>query len=183
MKATEVDGKLHFVDLNEVEEVRESLLEPKHMNVWAHEMANLYPSGTGYRFFPTKATKLFPLFLHLAKNFILVGSLNISKSEKLYRLDAYGTDIILQPVFFPADVSEPLGVEIEVEEATFDMALQLAHKNLSEFNPNSYLNTTDEKFVQLVESLALGTERPNHSIPKDRDSEDGLASLARALDL
>lgn len=184
LKAKEVEKKLFFVDPTEIEETRESALEKTHMTVWAHQGIDLYPSAAGYRFFPTASIRLYPVFTHLADNYTLVGVMNMRGNDTFYRLDMHNNDLVLQPVVFPADLGPSLDVEVDTDKEIFSMAMQLAEKNIKDFDPEAYFDTTDSKFAELVAKLegGGGVDVPKQG-KKDKGSEDALVALASALEV
>lgn len=174
-RAREVDGVLHKLTPEQVEEFRKGAVDEtdiveQQMALQASPReqvaANILPSGTVYRLRPKNGafvaySILMDAIAETEADTVVYGEVIARDQQKLFALsvftDAEGTrQIIAQEMLRPGDLAELDHATVEYPDSHLKMAVDLIRQSTEDFDPESYENRRKAKAEELDEQLRSG---------------------------
>lgn len=167
-KAREHEGRLVAV----AEEARIAAAEPDlpvgviALSVFPAEQieAMCRPGDTAYRLRPMKkgGTHL-GLYAFLRQvtasgKYAMVGEMNLRGGQKMYRLEVWSGQLVLQSLVRPEDIADVDDVDGEVDEKELTMGFKLLDAVCEEFDPAAFADRRQARIAAAVEAAAASPQ-------------------------
>jgi non-homologous end joining protein Ku len=186
-KALEVGKTLQRVTLEEITALREPQLPPKELSLSAFPTeqveAATRPGGSTYRVRAERNQALVQMVTDLVASgeATFLGELNLSGTQKLYRLAVWKDTLVLEELVRP-DMVHPFEATPTLYDARLlEQARQLTEIQLDDFDPVQYRNFVRERTVALAAKADGAPVVAAVPAPVKDPAADLLAALEAAV--